>query len=271
MASGLIGKFATVGGATLASRLLGFARDALIGRALGTSDAAEAFVAAFALPNLFRRIFAEGAFNTAFVPLFAKKLEGEDESAARIFAQQVVSILVPVLLVLSLVLIIAMPLVMAGLNPFWVSGEGEPPLKYGLSVVYGRIMFPYLFCMSLVAMLSGILNALRHYFVAAIVPVLLNVILVAVVATALLMGADQGATGLALSWGVFAAGFAQLLFLVAATRREGFRLWPGRPRLTVDNRRLLKLMGPAVLTGGVLQINLVIGQIIASAHHLALM
>jgi putative peptidoglycan lipid II flippase len=266
MAAGLLGKFATVGGATLASRILGFVRDALIGRALGTSDAAEAYVAAFALPNLFRRIFAEGAFNTAFVPLFAKRLEGKGENAAQVFAQHVVSLLVPVLFVLSALLIFAMPLVMAGLNPFWVAGELPYPEKYTLSIVYGRIMFPYLFCMSLVAMLSGVLNALRQYFVAAIVPVLLNVILVAAVAAGIYFNLDKNDVGLALAWGVFIAGFAQLLLLVAATRSQGFRLLPGRPRLNADTRRLMVLMGPAVLTGGVLQINLVVGQIIASAQ-----
>lgn len=266
MAAGLLGKFATVGGATLASRLLGFVRDALIGRALGTSDAAEAYVAAFALPNLFRRIFAEGAFNTAFVPLFAKKLEGEDVNAARLFAQHVISILVPVLFLLSALLILAMPLVMAGLNPFWVAGAPPYPEKYALSIIYGRVMFPYLFCMSLVAMLSGILNALRHYFIAAFVPVLLNVVLVVTVAGGLYLELDQNSVGLALAWGVFVAGFAQLLLLVAATRAQGFALFPSRPRMNGDVKRLLVLMGPAVLTGGVLQINLVVGQVIASAQ-----
>ncbi len=267
---GLIGKFATVGGATLASRLLGFARDALIGRALGTGPYAEAFVVAFALPNLFRRIFAEGAFNTAFVPLFAKRLEGEEQSVSRVFAEQVVSILVPILILLSLIAIVAMPAVIFVTNPFWLFVDGEfveeAPLKFDIAVIYGRVMFPYLFCMSLVAMLSGILNSLRQYFLAAIVPVLLNVILVSVVAAAIFLEADQYSTGLWLSWGVFVAGFVQLLLLVWGTRREGYRIWPRRPVVNDDIRHLLKLMGPAVLTGGVLQINLVIGQIIASAQ-----
>jgi len=266
---GLIGKFATVGGATLASRLLGFGRDALIGRALGTGPVAEAFVVAFALPNLFRRIFAEGAFNTAFVPLFAKKLEGEERSLSQLFAEQVVSILVPVLAIFSLIAILAMPAVVFIVSPFWVWQSGtfiEPPLKFELAVVYGRIMFPYLFCMSLVAMLSGVLNSLRRYFLAAIVPVLLNIILVAVLATAIVLDVDQYGTGLWLSWGVFVAGFVQLALLVWGTRRESYAIWPKKPVMNDDIRRLLKLMGPAVLTGGVLQINLVIGQIIASAQ-----
>ncbi|MDD9910138.1 MAG: murein biosynthesis integral membrane protein MurJ [Ahrensia sp.] len=266
---GLFAKFATVGGATMASRLLGFVRDALIGRALGTGPFAEAFVVAFALPNLFRRIFAEGAFNTAFVPLFAKKLEGEDISLSRVFAEQVVSVLVPVLIVLSALAIVAMPVIIFLTNPFWLFVDGtfvEAPPKFDYAVVYGRIMFPYLFCMSLVAMLSGVLNSLRRYFIAAFVPVLLNIILVATVATALFLGIDQYSTGLWLSWGVFVAGFVQLLLLVWATRREGYAIWPKRPVFNEDIRKLLRLMGPAVLTGGVIQINLVVGQIIASAQ-----
>jgi len=266
---GLIGKFATVGGATLASRLLGFARDALIGRALGTGPFAEAFVVAFALPNLFRRIFAEGAFNTAFVPLFAKKLEGEERSVSQLFAEQVVSILVPALALFSLIAIVVMPAVVFIVSPFWVWQNGtfiEPPLKFELAVIYGRIMFPYLFCMSLVAMLSGVLNSLRRYFLAAIVPVLLNVILVSVLATAIVLGVDQYSTGLWLSWGVFVAGFVQLALLVWGTRRESYAILPKKPVMNADIRHLLKLMGPAVLTGGVIQINLVVGQIIASAQ-----
>ena len=256
----LLAKFATVGGATMASRVLGFAREALVGAALGAGPVADAFYTALALPNLFRRIFAEGAFNAAFVPLFAKEVEGGGLAAARVFAGQVLSVLVPVLIVLSAVCIVFMPAVVFLNAP----GFADDPAKFDLTVAMARIMFPYLFALSLVAMLSGVLNALRRYFLAAIVPVLLNVILVGTCAAALWLGVDDPTTGLWLAWGVFAAGFAQLLLLVWGTRREGFRAVPGRPRLTPAVRDMLRLMGPAVLTGGVLQVNLFIGQIIAS-------
>ena len=256
----LLAKFATVGGATAASRVLGFAREAMIGAALGAGPVADAFYTALALPNLFRRIFAEGAFNTAFVPLFAKELEGGGLVAARLFAGQVLSVLVPVLALVSALCIVAMPVIVLLNAP----GFADDPAKFDLTVLMARVMFPYLFALSLVAMLSGVLNAMRRYFLAAIVPVLLNVILVAVLAFALWRGVDEVRTGVLLAWGVFAAGFAQLLLLVWGTRRADFAARPGRPRLTPAVRRLLALMGPAVLTGGVLQINLFIGQVIAS-------
>ncbi len=260
MAGGLLGKFATVGGATMASRVLGFAREALVGAALGAGPVADAFYTALALPNLFRRIFAEGAFNTAFVPLFAKELEAGGLASARTFAAQVVSVLVPVLLVLTILCMVAMPAIV------WLNAPGfaDTPDKFDITVTMARIMFPYLFCLSLVAMLSGVLNAMRRYMLAALAPVLLNVIMVAVLVFALQAGIDNTTTGIWLAWGVFAAGFAQLALLVWGTRRAQFAVLPGRPKLTPPVRRMLRLMGPAVLTGGVLQINLFIGQIIAS-------
>ena len=257
---GLLGKFATVGGATMASRVLGFAREAMIGAALGAGPVADAFYTALALPNLFRRIFAEGAFNAAFVPLFAKELEAGGMAAARRFAVEVLSILVPVLAVLSAICMVGMPAIVFLNAP----GFADDAAKFDLTVTMARVMFPYLFALSLVAMLSGVLNSLRRYFLAAIVPVLLNVILVGTVGTALYLGIDDVTTGIWLAWGVFAAGFAQLLLLVWGTRAQAFRVAPGRPRLTPAVRHMLRLMGPAVLTGGVIQINLFVGQVIAS-------
>ena len=260
MAAGLLGKFATVGGATMASRVLGFAREALVGAALGAGPVADAFYTALALPNLFRRIFAEGAFNTAFVPLFSKELEGGGHSRAQAFAEDVVSVLVPVLIAISVLCMLAMPAIVYLNAP----GFADTPEKFDQTVVMARIMFPYLFCLSIVAMLSGVLNAMRRYMLAAMAPVLLNVIMVAVLAATLWLGISENRTGIWLAWGVFAAGFAQLLLLVWGTRREQFSALPKRPRLTPQVKRMLRLMGPAILTGGVLQINLFVGQIIAS-------
>src|SRR5690606_25968232 len=118
----------------------------------------------------------------------------------------------------------------------------DTPDKFDLTVVMTRIMFPYLFCMSLVAMLSGILNSMRRYFLAAIVPVLLNVVLIIVLVAAMAFGADPYRTGLLLAWGVFVSGFAQLFFLVQGARKAGFSLAFGLPRLTPDVKRLLVLM-----------------------------
>ena len=259
----LIKKFATVGGATSVSRVVGFVREAMIGAALGAGPMADAFYAAFRFPNLFRRLFAEGAFNTAFIPLFAKELEGGGPEAARRFAEHVLSVLFAWLLLISGVAILFMPALTR-----WVIAPGfaEDPDKFDMTVAMTRIMFPYLFCMSLVAMLSGILNSMRRYFLAAFVPILLNIILIGVLAVTLHFGMDERRTGMWLAWGVFASGVAQLAFLYWGVRREGFSMRLRSPRLTPDVKRLLVLMGPALLTGGVTQINLLVGQIIASAQ-----
>lgn len=257
----LVGKFATVGGATMISRVVGFVREALIGAALGAGPVADAFYAAFRFPNLFRRLFAEGAFNTAFIPLFAKELEGGGQSAARKFAEEVAAVLIAALLLLSGVAILFMPVLVATII---APAFAADPEKFDLTVLLTRVMFPYLFCMSLVAMLSGILNSMRRYFLAAIVPIILNLILAGVLVVALWAGWDQRSVGIGLAWGVFASGVAQLFLLVWGVRREGFSMKLRLPRMTPQVKTLLVLMGPALLTGGVTQINLLIGQIIAS-------
>lgn len=255
-------KFAGVGGATGLSRIAGFVREALIGAVLGAGPAADAFYAAFRFPNLFRRLFAEGAFNSAFVPLFAKELEG-GEPEARDFASDVLSVLLPSLIVLTVAAIALMPMITATVI---APAFADTPDKFELTVEMGRIMFPYLLFMSLIAMLSGILNAMRRYVLAALVPVVLNLVLIGALLAAIFteVGADQA--GLWLAWGVFAAGPVQLAILWASVRRAGFTLRPRAPRLTPKIRRMLVLMGPAVVTGGITQINLLVGQIIASAQ-----
>lgn len=258
----LVKKFATVGGATMASRVMGFARDILIAATLGAGPVADAFVAAFGFPNLFRRTFAEGAFNLAFIPLFAKKIETEGAKPARQFAEEILAVLVAVLLLFSAVAMIAMPFLISTI----VAPSFEDPDKIDITIVMTRIMFPYLFCLSLVAMLSGILNSMRLYFLAAIVPVLLNIILVGVLLVAIWLDVSDRTTGIMLSWGVFTSGFAQLGLLLFGTKRAGFSLRLKRPKMTPQVKNLLILMGPAVLTGGIIQINIQIGRIIASAQ-----
>ena len=259
----LVQKFATVGGATTISRIVGFVREALIGAALGAGPMADAFYAAFRFPNLFRRLFAEGAFNSAFIPLFAKELEGGGHEAAKKFSEQVLSVLTAWLLLLSGVAIILMPLLTR-----WIIAPGfaDDPDKLNMTVLMTQIMFPYLLCMSLVAMLSGMLNSMRRYFLAAFVPILLNAGMIGALAISLTMGMDERQTGLLLSWGVILSGFAQLGWLYWAVRREGFPMRLRRPSLTPDVKKLLILMGPAMLTGGAMQINVLIGQIIASSQ-----
>lgn len=263
MAGGLIGKFSAVGGATAASRVLGFVREAIIASLLGAGPVADAFYAAFRFPNLFRRLFAEGAFNSAFVPLFAKELEGDGEGAAKLFAEQVLSVLVCILLALSALAMIFTPFLVETV----IAARFDPASeKFQLTVTMTRIMFPYLMAMSLVAMFSGILNSLRRYFLAALAPVLLNVAMIAALGLAWLNGADPRGIGLWLSWSVIVSGVLQLLLLIEGVRRQGFGLSMRAPAFTPSVRRLLWLALPAAVTGGITQINLLVGQNIASAQ-----
>lgn len=243
------------------SRVFGFARDILIAAALGSGAIADAFFVAFRFPNLFRRLFAEGAFNSAFVPLFAKRLAGEGTDEARKFAEEALSVLFFTLLGFSVVCILAMPWLMLVLAPGFVTDPG----KYDLAVLLTQITFPYLLCMSLVALLSGILNSMHRYWVAAAAPILLNVVLIAAISLAILLGySGQPAAGVILGIGVLIAGIAQFLMLWIAVRRAGLRLRLHRPRLTPGVRRLVRLGVPGVISGGITQINIVVGTIIAS-------
>jgi putative peptidoglycan lipid II flippase len=253
--------FATVGGLTLVSRVLGFLRDIIFAAVLGTGPIAEAFVVAFRFPNLFRRWFGEGAFNAAFVPLFAKQLEGEGRAAARAFAENAMSWLTFVLVLLSALAMIAMPWLMYVLAP----GFADTPDKFDITVTMSRIAFPYLLCMSLVALLSGVLNTFGKFVESSMVSVVLNLTLIAsnLLALALGFGNDRGA-GLIMAWGIFIAGLLQLAVLMHGAHRNGMFLRLRRPHLSPDIRRLVSLGVPGIVAGGVTQINIVIGGMIAS-------
>jgi putative peptidoglycan lipid II flippase len=256
----LVRQFVNVGGATLASRLLGFIRETMIAGALGAGPVADAFYAAFRFPNLFRRLFAEGAFNSAFIPIYARTLEGEGEDAARKFAEDVLASLLLVLAAITAIVMLATPFIVTLLAPGFTSNAG----KFDLTVELFRVMFPYLVCMSLTAMVSGVLNAHRRFFIAALAPTLLNVITIAALVAGVVLGLKGPAVGRLLAWSVMVAGVAQLLMVVVAARHIGFHARLTRPRLTPGVKRLLWLAAPAAATGGITQINLFIGQIIAS-------
>ena len=248
--------FFTVGSWTMASRVLGFVRDIFIAALLGAGPVAEAFFVAFRLPNMFRRFFAEGAFNMAFIPLFAKKLEGDGEDAARKFGTEALSALFMVLLVFTVLAQIAMPWFVYALASGYDGAE-----KFDLAVLFSRIVFPYILLISLAALFSGLLNSFGRFAAAAAAPSLLNVVLIAAMCLAWAAGWD---VGFALAWGAVVGGVAQLALLWFAARRLGMGLIPGRPRLTPDVRRLIALAIPALLAGGVMQINLVVGTQVAS-------
>lgn len=256
-------KFATVASGTLMSRVLGFAREVLMAAAVGTGPIAEAFYAAFQFPNTFRRLFAEGAFNAAFVPLFAKEIEANGVEGAKRFSEEVFGVLFSILLALTIAMELAMPWVIRyAIAP----GFADSPDKFSMTVSLAGIMFPYLICMSLGAMMAGMLNSLRRYFAAAIAPVFLNVILVGILAYAWYRGMDGPTVGYALAWGVLAAGITQLAIVWFAVRNAGVRIGFRRPRLTPNVKRLLWLAMPAAITGGITQINTLIGTAIASGR-----
>ena len=254
----LIKSVATVGGFTMISRVLGFIRDILMASVLGAGPVADVFLVAFRIPNMFRRLVAEGAFSAAFIPLFARKLESEGKEMALEFASHSLSVLTGFLLIFSALFMIFMPVMMQFLAPgFEVGG-----MRYELAVDYTRITFPYLTAMAIVALLGGVLNAFYKFAAMAAAPILLNIILIG----SLLLAFEQReeTVGFILCWGVAAAGVAQIIYLVIACWRSDIKVPLELPVINKDIKRLFQLMLPGMLGAGVMQINILVGTIIAS-------
>jgi putative peptidoglycan lipid II flippase len=247
----------TVGGWTMASRILGFVRDMLMAALIGTGPVADAFFVANKLPNLFRRLFGEGAFNAAFVPEFAGLLAAEGPDAARGFAREAFAVMVFWLGTLTLLGEIFMPAIMTVFAP----GFGATPEKFALAVELARITFPYLMLICLAALLSGVLNGLDRFAAAAAAPVLYNLF-----AIAALLGLTRyvPTVGHAAAWGVSASGIVQLGLLVWAVARAGMPMRVPRPRLTPRMRLLLRRMAPGLIGASANQLNQVVDVIIAS-------
>src|SRR5579863_1705408 len=248
---------ATVGSYTLVSRVLGFGRDILTAAILGAGPVADAFFVAQRLPNLFRTLFAEGAFSAAFVPLASGVLAEGGKPAVREFAEEAFAVLFAVLLGFVLFGEIFMPAVMRAIAP----GFGAAPGKFDLAVTLSRITFPYLLFISLTALQGGLLNAVDRFAAAAATPILLNLFLIAGL---LLMARFGWHDGHALAWALSAAGVAQFLWLMLSCARAGVALRLRLPRLTPRIRETLRIMGPGVLGAGVTQINLVVSTALAS-------
>ena len=250
----LLSGILTVGGWTLLSRVLGFLRDVILASLVGPGVVMDAFVAAFRLPNMFRRFFAEGAFNSAFVPMYSKKLEsGENPDQ---FASLALSGLSLVLLLLTGLAMLFMPALV------WATAEGfSGDERFDITVNFGRIVFPYIFFISLAALLSGVLNASGRFAAAAAAPVVLNVMVAAAMLAAWYLGGD---VAMALVWTIPFAGVAQLALVWIAASRAGLSVRPIRPRWTPEMAQLVRIAIPAALAGGVVQINLVVGQLVAS-------
>lgn len=256
----LMAGFFTVGIWTLLSRVLGFVRDIVIAGYLGTGVVAQAFLVAFSLPNLFRRFFAEGAFNMAFVPMFSKKVEGDD--GALEFAQDAFVGLAFILTAFTAIGIVAMPALVSLMASGFIGD-----VRFELAVSYGRWAFPYILFISLAALLSGVLNATGRFMAAAAAPVLLNIVFLGAMLISSLMADPidpQRSVGWGLAYAVPIAGIAQLALVWLAAQRAGFPLRLRMPKLTPDLIKLAKIAAPAALAGGVLQVNLLVGRQVAS-------
>ena len=248
---------ATVGGLTAMSRVLGFARDVMMAALLGAGPVADAFLVAFKLPNFFRRLFGEGAFNNAFVPIFSGILAASGRPAALAFAENALATMVVSQVAITLAAELAMPWLVYALAPGFVGD----PLRFDLAVELTRITFPYLMLMSLAALLSGVLNALDRFAAAAATPILLNLCLMMAMAT---LPPLFPTVGHALAWGVVTAGVVQFVWLALAMGRGEAALRLPRPRLDAPLRRLNKLMIPGAIGAGVVQINVMIDVVLAS-------
>ena len=262
----LVRAVSTIGGLTLVSRVLGMVRDMLMARYVGAGLASDAFLIAWRLPNLFRALFAEGAFAAVFVPMFNRRMaegdaheDGSGLAAAREFAGQVLSVLFPFLVLFTGVMMLAAgPIVWAMTGGFPDGG----PEKFALARHLTIITFPYLGLISLVSLLGGILNSLHRFWVNAAAPILLNICMI--VALVLFRGHSELATAQTQAIAVTVSGALQLMWLIDACRRAGVALTLSRPRLTPQVRAMLALIAPAAIGQGAIQINLLISTSLAA-------
>jgi putative peptidoglycan lipid II flippase len=253
----LVKAMATVGGLTGVSRILGFVRDVMTAAILGAGPIADAFIVALKLPNLFRRVTAEGAFSVSFVPMYSRMLKQDGEAVADDFASNAFAVMTMILTPFTIAAIFAMPWIIQLLAPGFTVGEE----RYDLAVEMTRVTFPYLLLISLSALLGGVLNAHDKFAPFAAAPIIFNLVLIAALyfATPYL---ESG--GHALSWGLAAAGVLQFLGLFAFVWKYKIGIRIRMPKFDADIKKLFKLMGPGILGAGVVHINLFVDIIIAS-------
>ena len=245
----------------MVSRLLGFVRDQLIAFTIGTGIVAEAFFVAQRLPNLFRALFAEGAFNNAFVPQFAGMVEAEGKDKAMAFGRDTLSVLFTWMVLFCAAAMVFMPWLM----PMFARGFGSDTEKMALATEYTRICFPYLGMMSLTALFGGVLNSLNKFAAAAAAPILLNIVVILMTMLSWYLGLGNSPdTGRLLAWAVTLSGVAQLGLLAINAHYAGLKVVPTFPRLTADVKRVIVLSVPGLISGGVTQINLAVATALAS-------
>jgi putative peptidoglycan lipid II flippase len=246
----------SVSGFTMLSRVTGFLRDAMMAAAMGAGPLSDAFLVAFRLPNHFRAIFAEGAFNAAFVPQYSKMRQIEGDEAAQSFADDMLSWQFVIQVGLLILALAIMPFIVAALAP----GFTNDPEQMGLAVALTRITFGYLLCVTVVTQLSAMLNARGYFKAAAAAPVLLNLAMMAALAVAFIFPS----TAHAAAWGVLAGGVAEIALLWFAAWRAGVTFRLKRPQATPDVRRFLTTFWPAALGSMGVQIALFADTILAS-------
>ena len=253
----LIKPFLTISGFTFISKILGFIRDILIAAFVGAGVIADVFFVAFKLPNFFRRIFAEGAFSAAFIPIFSLILKKEGKSKALRFGSEVLSLLFFVLFIVIIIFEFLMPLFVYFLAP----GFAHDPVKLDLLIELSRITFPYLFFISLVSLYTGVLNSFNRFAAGAAAPIFLNLTFIVFIFCFEEIFKTKGHM---LSWAVFFAGLVQLIFLIFAIFKNDLQIFFVRPKYSNYIKKLFKLIIPGAIGAGVIQINLLIDVILAS-------
>src|SRR5712664_321312 len=251
----MLGRIFTVGGYTLLSRLTGFARDIMLAAILGAGPVADAFFVALRLPNHFRAIFAEGAFNAAFVPAYAH-LYGQSEASAKLFADRIFTLLLSAQIVLLVVAWLFMPQVIAVLAP----GFSDDPARGELAIALTRITFPYLLLVTLVTLYGGMLNVMHRFASAAAAPIFLNLSMMATLALA----AFFPGAGYAAAWGVLIAGFLEFFLLAGDAAHSGILPWFAALKLDDDVRSFFRALGPATVGSMGTQVALFADTIIAT-------
>ena len=257
MSGRLLKSTMTVGGMTLVSRVLGLVRDIVIARVIGAGVGADAFFVAFKIPNFMRRLFAEGAFSQAFVPVLSDYRETQDVQSVRALIGAVAGMLGGILLLVTLIGVLAAPLLVTIFAP----GFLDEPAKFEMAVDMVRITFPYLLLISLTALVAGVLNSYGRFAVPAFTPVLLNLCLIA---ATLWFAPGLDRPVMALAWAVLLAGLLQLSFQLVPLHRMGFLTRPRWVRGNPGVARIKKLMLPAIFGSSVAQINLLFDTLIAS-------
>ncbi|MBV9259913.1 MAG: murein biosynthesis integral membrane protein MurJ, partial [Pseudolabrys sp.] len=252
----MIERILRVGGLTLLSRVTGFVRDIILAAVLGAGPVADAFFVALRLPNHFRAIFAEGAFNAAFVPAYARVREQNGAARAQLFADRIFTLLLASQIVLLAFALIFTSWVIDLLAP----GLSRDPGRFAYAVEFTRITFPYLLLVTLVTLFGGILNALQRFAAAAAAPILLNLSMI----VALALAAFFPTAGHAAAWGVLAAGVLEFLLVAADAQRAGAMPILRWPELDADVRQFFRVLGPAVVGSGGVQLALFADTIIAS-------